>query len=216
MKRLVVSSVAALVLLVAAAILLYQPVEPPSPVPLRGSLELLPASFVGWAAAALPSADALPHDASAPHHLLRSYANGVLPIWVSVAYYGAQRAGSRPPARDLLFPRQGWTELSEREVTLPVDAGDHQRIPANLVLMTTARQRLAILYWYQVGQRAVASDHWYRALVVYNRLVHGRTDGALVRLVSPIPEGISTEAVVDKQALFLRAFYPELLQRLPR
>ena len=35
---------------------------------------------------------------------------------------------------------------------------------------------------------AVASDHWYRARLLYNRLVHGRTDGALVRIASPAGE----------------------------
>jgi EpsI family protein len=89
-------------------------------------------------------------------------------------------------------------------------------IDANLLLMRVAGRRVASLYWYEVQGMRVPSDHWYRALLVYSRLVRGRTDGALMRVASPVTDGVDPASVVAKQASFLRDFYPEVTRRLPQ
>jgi len=184
--------------------------------PLREPLEFVPTAIQGWRPGEAPPSDALPEDTQAMHRLARTYQSGALPIWVSVGYYPFQDTMKRPPARQLLFPRKGWTHLSERTVALPIAVDDRSsQLPANLVEMTTGGHRLTILYWYQIGQRAVGSDHWYRAAVAYNRIVRGRADGALIRVASPVPDGMSVDAVVEQQTRFLRVFLPEVLRRLP-
>jgi EpsI family protein len=188
----------------------------PTPTPLRGPLDLVPSALQGWRPGPSPPPDMFRDDAVATYRLRRTYNNGALPIWVSVGYYPLQVAMKRPRARDLLFPGHGWTTLSERSVTLPVRVGAGDGLlSANLVTMTTGGQPLAIVYWYQVGPRAVTGDHWYRALVIYNRLVHGRADGALIRIASPVPSGMPVEAVLERHADFLRVFLPELMPKLP-
>jgi EpsI family protein len=213
--RRVAFSLTALVLIGATAFAISRPTGATGR-PLRGSLEFVPATIHDWRSGGAPPSDALPEDTRAPHRLVRTYQKGALPIWVSVGYYPLQDTTKRPPARELLFPRSGWTHLSEQSVALPVAADDRSsELNANLVLMTTGGRRLTILYWYQIGQRAVGSDHWYRAAVVYNRLVHGRADGALIRVASPVPDGMSVDAVLGQQTQFLRVFLPEILRRLP-
>jgi len=76
--------------------------------------------------------------------------------------------------------------------------------------------KVAVVYWYQIGQTSLASDHWYRAQLLYNGLVHGRTDGALVRLASLVAKDEDTAAVLARHSEFLREFYPLLLRSLPR
>lgn len=185
-------------------------------VPLAAPLDLIPITFKGWTGANHVPAEVLRVDPQVPEHLFRTYQNGTQTVWVSVGYYPNQAEGRRPPAQELLFPGQGWSTLSARPVRIPLDGGSTRSIPANLLLMQTADRQVAILYWYQVRGRSIASDHWYRTLVLYHRLAHRRADGALVRIASPVPEGADPAAVVARQAEFIQAFYPELLRSLPQ
>jgi EpsI family protein len=204
----------AVVLLLGTGLLLAVSRDPDE-VALAAPLETIPSELPGWKGSNDVPVDVLPIDGNAPVRFLRTYQNGTQTVWVSVDYYGSQREGHRPPALALLYPGRGWSELTARVVRVPLpDRRDS--IDANLLLMRVAGRRVAILYWYEVQGMRVTSDHWYRALLVYSRLVRGRTDGALMRVASPVTEGVDPASVVAKQASFLRDFYPEVTRRLPR
>ncbi len=185
-------------------------------VPLAMPLELLPTALHGWTASNHVPREMLPADTRAPHHLLRAYSNGPDSVWVAIGYYPSQAEGQRPPTRDLLFPAQGWTHLSEQVVALRLGERGDRPLRANLVVMDTRDQRVAVLYWYEMQGRSISSDHWYRAALIYNRLVRRRADGALVRVAVPAPPGATVETILATEARFLSVFYPELLRMLPR
>ncbi len=215
MRRRAFFFAAALVLLSAAGgSLLLPPGD--REVPLVAPFESFPAALKGWTGSNHAPPDALPADPRAPEHLLRTYRNGAQTVWVSVGYYPSQPEGRRPPAQELLFPRRGWSTLTERPVRIPLDGRRERSIPANLLVMRTADRRVVTLYWYQIQTRSIASDHWYRAILLYNRLVHRRSDGALVRIAASAPDTVDPAAVVGGLTEFSRVFYPELLKSLPR
>ena len=175
--------------------------------------ESFPATLKGWTGSNHAPQDVLPMDPRVPEHLFRSYHNGPQTVWVSVGYYPSQEEGRRPPAQDLLFPSHGWSALTARPVRIPLD--EPRSIPANLLVMRTADRRVVILYWYQIQRRSIASDHWYRAILLFNRLVRRRSDGALVRIAAPVPDRADPGAVVGGLNEFIQAFYPELVRILP-
>ncbi|MCI0548822.1 MAG: EpsI family protein [Candidatus Rokubacteria bacterium] len=203
----------AAVLMGATWVLLLAPVREVKSVPLARSLEDIPALIDGWSASNHVPTDVLRLDMRVPENLVRTYERGPRRVWISLDYYPAQDEGRRPPARDLVFPGRGWSTLSERKVEIPL--GEGRAIPANMVAMRIGERQVGILYWYQLRGRPVASDHWYRALLIYNRLVHGRADGALVRIAFPIPDGTPLDDAVGSQAEFVQAFYPEIVRSLP-
>jgi EpsI family protein len=147
--------------------------------------------------------------------LARTYQNGSSTVWVVVGYYPDQTADSRPPAQRLVYPARGWTGIETRPLSVPLPGPDDSRVSATQVLMRNRDLRLAVLYWYQLGSRNVAGDHWYRLRLLYNRLVHNRADVALVRIASPVPPGIDDDTVTAAQKTFVQLFYPELVRRLP-
>jgi EpsI family protein len=214
MSRPALFSLVALALCATAAVVIAAPravhdVSPSTP------LEFVPHRLAGWRAAEDAPASVLPADPGAPERLARAYDKDAQRVWVSVSYYPNQAEGRRPPARSLMFPGQGWSDLSEEAVSVPLPEGGG-RLPATLVLMRSRERRLAILYWYQLQERAIASDHWYRAALLYNRLVRGRADGALIRIAIAMPETTGAAEALAVHEDFIRAFHPELLRRLPR
>jgi EpsI family protein len=179
------------------------------------SLGPMPDGLPGWHTSDHVPSDVLPADFGAPVHVVRTYERGGERLWVSVAYYPVQTEGERPPALDLLYPSHGWSELVARPLLIPLD-GRRRSIPANLLLMRSGERRVAVLYWYQLQGTTVASDHWYRALLLYSRLVRGRSDGALVRIASPLSAPPDVATTLEQLTRFVDAFYPELIHWLPR
>ena len=72
--------------------------------------------------------------------------------------------------------------------------------------------RQIVYYWFEQRGRRMTNDYLAKLSVVQDGLMTGRTDGALVRFVTPIAPG---EAEADADARLLR-FMDEALPRLPR
>jgi EpsI family protein len=203
-------STTALGLIAAAGILVaalgQRPALPPQP-----NLGLVPLVIAGWTGRDVPSAGPLAPDRQAVRHLVRTYERDHGITWLAVDYYGDQVEGQRAVARHLVFPPHGINEVVERTARLSAGTG----ITANLVTMRRGADRFAILYWYQLPGRAIASDHWYRAHLLWRRLLHGRADGALVRIAFPLPAGTPVQAALETRADLLRQLPGEVTGRLP-
>ena len=213
MRRGLRFSLIALGLLVATGIAVAMPAHV-AQTPLRGSFEGI-AAPPGWRVVDEAPQTILRPDERAPVRLARGYEKGADTEWVLVEYFPVQDETRRATAREFVFPAQGWSQLTERAVSLPIGLGG-AGVPANLVLIEVNRQQYAVLYWYQIGEIPTPSDNGYRARLLYNQLVRGRSDGALIRIASPLATGEDGNAVVARQTEFLRLFYPALLGKLPR
>ena len=208
MSRSLTFSTVAVVLLALTAGLLAVPLDAGGR---QARVDAVPAAFDGWTAAQGAPPGLLAPDGQAERNLVRTYVKGGETVWVSVAFYPVQFDGHRPVGRALLFPSSGWSELAERSVTftcgVPVDA--------NLIIIRTEGRRLVIAYWYQAGTHTVGSDYGYRAVLLWNRLVHRRSDGALVRVAAPIAEGTEPAMAATTLTRFVCQFHPELVRHLP-
>jgi len=208
MNRLSAFSIAALALLAVtgaattrSGTLEHRPAPP---------LASIPTTLGDWTATddAVPPEVVTP-DPSAAARLRRTYRKGDRVVWVAVDYYADQNDSKRPSASNLIYPGRGWSSLSERSYATGAS------LPANLVTMTAAGDRRATLYWYQLDDRAIASDHWYRAFVLYRRLVLHRVDGALVRVTSSMSTARDSQ-VLESLGDFVHAFQPALVGALTK
>jgi EpsI family protein len=209
-RGLTVASGIATALMLAAGALLLRPSAPGAVLP-GPSLTAWVGALPGWRPDGVPPSALLTADPRAAASLVRGYLDGTATVWLALDYYADQHPNARPAARHLVFAGRGWTEFREREHAVPLRQPAGTTVPVTLVEMRRGDERYALIYWYQAGARSAASDHWYRLLALYNRLVHGRRDGALVRIAVREGDGGLTEALA-KQAEFVNAFYPELLR----
>ena len=208
--RLRVYSVVAIALIGLAGLVPWLADRTP-PVPLLRPLISVAHSLGGWEEAGPPPADAMLLDPGVVSHLYRTYRRGSDTVWLSVGFYPTLASGKHPQAQKLILPAMGYVELTEEPVTIGLDRGT---LIVNQLVTRAANRPVATLYWYHVGGRSVASDHAYRALLLYDRLWRRRSDVALIRVVSPVP-GSDAGPVVAAQADFVRALYPELRRSLP-
>ena len=178
-------------------------------------LDAVPTVLGAWQPAEPPPEEILPRDPRAAQSLSRGYSNGARLAWVAVGFYPNQTEGRRPATRSLIFPSSGWADLSEETVSLPMAGPNGPTLPANLVVIRRGDRRVVILYWYQLAGSTIESDHFYRAQLLWNRIVHRRADGTLVRVAIPVLEAVSPSALIADHAEFFGAFVPELSRSLP-
>ena len=60
-------------------------------------------------------------------------------------------------------------------------------IEVNRYVIRKGLDRQLVLYWYQAHGRVVASEYWSKFFLIRDAVRLNRTDGALVRVIAPIP-----------------------------
>lgn len=133
------------------------------------------------------------------------------PVWLYVGYYGSQRTGATYHSPKNCLPGGGWVFKSIEPVrgVIPDDPGAE----INRVVIEKGFDRQLILYWYQDRGRVVASEYAAKGYLVWDAMTRNRTDGALVRITTPVVGG---EEDAYQHALgFLRAAWEPLHPHLP-
>jgi EpsI family protein len=102
---------------------------------------------------------------------------------VYVAFYGSQRSGESIHSPLHCLPGTGWQPLSKSRTTLTTANGP---IHVNRLLVEKGPERQLVLYWFEGRGRTVASEYENRVLLVWDAFRRGRSEGALVRITTPV------------------------------
>ena len=136
--------------------------------------------------------------------------HGIAPVYLYVGYYDDQRTGATYHSPKNCLPGSGW-QITESGTTDVSVAGG--RFAVNSVVIEKGFDRQLVLYWYQDRGRSIASEYSAKFFLIRDAVVRNRTDGALVRISTPIVE---TREDADLHAVrFLEDVWPLLLARLP-
>jgi len=130
-----------------------------------------------------------------------------------VGYSGRQFDENRLQSPKLVFPN-GWEYASMEEITIPL-AGRGSFDAVGLVTKKSDAKKF-VLFWYEVRGQSFASDFRNRIELIKGLALHGRTDGAVIRLATPIGEFEPVEKAKRRLVSFAIGLYPEIAQVLPR
>jgi len=84
----------------------------------------------------------------------------------------------------------------------------------NRVLVGNGEERQLVLYWYQERGRIIASEYAAKFYLTVDAIMRNRTDGALVRLSSPVRG--SEEETLSQLLEFGGLILPQLTEFLPQ
>ncbi len=197
-------------LLLATALLQAVTVE--RALPPRTPLADLPPQLEGWRSVAEHAFD--PGTVAvlrADDYVARTYAGpgGIADLFIG--YYASQRQGQTLHSPMNCLPGAGWQPLSAQR--LQIDVGSDAPIDANRYVIQKGLDTQLVIYWYQSHKRTVSSEYAAKAYLVFDSIRWGRSDAALVRIVSPVRRD---EAVAERSAVeFVRALHPVLSRHLP-
>lgn len=133
------------------------------------------------------------------------------PVALFVAYYKKQTEGQGIHSPQVCLPTGGWEMFNLREVPVDMTAAGYGTFTANRAVIQKGLSRQLVYYWFEGRGRRIAHDFEAKLGVLKDSLVIGRTDGALVRYVTPIG---GDEPEAEAEARLLR-FMAESLKPLP-
>jgi EpsI family protein len=187
--------------------------------PPRASLSSLPLQIDGWTGTDDPL-DKQTLDILGPgEFLMRDYERASQPQpepWINlyIAYFPTQKAGDTIHSPNHCLPGAGWVPTSREVVRLTHPDGSS--FPVNRYVVAKAGERQLVLYWFQAHGRAVASEYWAKYYLVSDSVRMNRSDGALVRLMTPMLDGESPDAAQTRMMNLGSQFLPLLESYIPR
>ena len=152
---------------------------------------------------------------SVSDYLLADYSkSGGRTVSVYVAYNASQSKGKSTHSPASCLPGSGWVFQQNGTADLPVGEGGKLEL-VKRVLMVQNGDRMLGYYWFPQRGRIltnIAQMKWYTFL---DALTIHRTDGALVRILTPLKEGESIEVAENRLQGFVGLVAPWLNQFLP-
>ena len=184
-------------------------------VPDRDPFALFPRAVGDWRSYTLPLEPEVAQVLGATDYINAIYTqSGDRDTYVNffAAYYDKQTEGSGIHSPEVCLPVGGWEVFSIDPTPVSIPGTVYGDFTLNRAVIEKGLERQLVYYWFEQRGARMTNDYLAKIDVVYDSLTIGRTDGAMVRFVTPIN---TNEAEADADAR-LQAFMATLLPRLPR
>jgi len=204
-----------LVVLVAAGLRFSQGKADVSPD--RDELVLFPMKVEEWRGRQSALSDAELESLKVSDYLLANYTQGWRDTFVNVyvAYYADQRAGQAIHSPQACIPGGGWgiEEFSKKTIELASAGG--RSLQVNRAVIRKGRIEQLVYYWFEQRGRNLTNEYAVKWYILRDGLLENRTDGALVRVITPIRETDSGDDADRRLGAFVEAIYPKLGKFVP-
>jgi exosortase D (VPLPA-CTERM-specific) len=129
------------------------------------------------------------------------------------AYYQSQRKGVGPHSPRVCIPGGGWsiTEINR----IRFDLANEGSLPVNRVIMRKGAQQQLVYYWFKQQGRDIANEYLMKGYLLIDSLTRNRSDGSLIRFMTPIDEGEDLNAVDARLQRFIALVNPKLTDFIP-
>jgi exosortase D (VPLPA-CTERM-specific) len=203
-------------ILAVTAVLLIGLPEGARSVPPRKSLASFPLVIDGWRGEEGSIQPAQRDILRVDDYIVAGYRNEEHRTDVSfyVAWYDAQdrRATIHSPA--VCMPAGGW-EITRFETRTVAPLGLDRALPVNRSVIVNGTQRQVVYYWFELRHRQLTKEFFIKLANVWDALTMGRTDGALVRVVTQVGADESLEDADRRLLAFLGDILPLLDDYVP-
>ncbi len=188
-------------------------------VPAREGFALFPQSVgdgsgAGWEGRSGSLAPAIAAVLGADDYLAAVYAPaaGGAPVDLFLTWYADQTDGNAIHSPAVCLPGAGWEVAAIRSVTVPLPGTATGSVRLNRAVIRKGLETQVVYYWFAGRGRQITNDFAAKFSAMADSLRLGRTDGGLVRLMTPV-DGGGGEAAADAR---LAGFLAAIADRLPR
>ena len=187
----------ALMSLAVAAAFLLAPVSAPV-VPDRDPFSLFPRQLEGWSGSAESLTPDVEKVLNADDYVNMTFFSSGEAEAVNffVAFYNKQTEGSGIHSPAVCLPTGGWEVSAITQHQVDMSGTPYGIFNVNRAVIQNGMVQQLVYYWFEQRGRRMTNDYLVKASVVWDSLTRGRSDGALVRFVTPILQD-ETEADAD-------------------
>jgi EpsI family protein len=185
-----------------------------APPPPREKLAALPFEMDGWNGVAGPPLEArVLQVLGADDYISRIYSRANSnAVGLYVGYHASQHQGASIHSPMNCLPGAGWIPVDSSRIAIPDRRTPGAQVTINRIVVAKGDERQLVLYWYQSQGRVVASEYAGKAYLFLDAIRSGRTDAALVRLITPVDSQRGSQAAES----LLQGFATDLLPILNR
>ncbi len=182
----------AVVTTVVALLLVAGPTRPAGTVD-RDPFRLFPPDVAGWSGTSSTITPGVANVLNADDHVLIDFIHpeerASVNFWSAFYYRQDHDVGGIHSPQDCL-PADGWNIVAFRPMELEI-AGGAGSLALNRAVIEKNGTRALVYYWFDGRGRRLSNERMARMMVKVDALTRGRSDGALVRYVTPILPGES-------------------------
>ncbi len=185
-------------------------------VPPSTPLAQLPAHLADWSGQDIPipqeTLDILGKGSFVNRVYQRNNSKGVPSVGLFIGYFPTQRSGQSIHSPQNCLPGGGWS--FESSGTTEIIPGDKQyQVGEYLISNGVVSQE--VLYWYRSHGKNVANDYAAKFQMLKDSILYGRTDAALIRVITPVVQGEPATAAHDRAVHFTQHLIPLLPAYIP-
>jgi EpsI family protein len=133
-------------------------------------------------------------------------------VQLYIGYYDSQRTGDTIHSPKNCLPGAGWDPIRSGYATISLAGG--RSIVVNEYVIQQDQDKELVFYWYQGRGRVIASEYWGKFWMIADAISRNRTDGALVRVITPISGGET--AARERLLSFTQILFPHLDEFIPK
>lgn len=185
-------------------------------VPEREPYALFPLAVDGWSGATATLRRGIENILNADDYFSAVYAREgeAETVDLFLSWYGAQGEGRSIHSPEVCLPGAGWEIAGIRPVTVALPGTRAGEARLNQAVIQKGLDRQLVWYWFEARGRQYTGDVGLKVANVADNLRAGRTDGGLVRLVTPI--GDAGDGGVAGAEARLTRFLAATIDTLPR
>jgi EpsI family protein len=134
-------------------------------------------------------------------------------IGLFIGYFPTQRTGVTIHSPRNCLPGAGWVFETSQYVEMTDVNGKRHHVGEYIISNGDSRQ--FVIYLYQAHGRSVANEYMAKIYLVADAMRLNRTDGALVRVITPISPKEGTAGARARAEAFAAQLAPELPRFIP-
>jgi exosortase D (VPLPA-CTERM-specific) len=147
--------------------------------------------------------------------LANFYRDNTTPTNLYIAWYNSQEGGRSIHSPRSCLPGGGWRFDSIESVRLAEISIGKVPLRVNRVLISLGNSRQLVYYWFQQRGRVVTNEYAVKWYLFWDGLTRRRSDGALIRLVTPVPNAAAIPAADAELSRFAAALAPLVPRFVP-
>ncbi|NVN90097.1 MAG: VPLPA-CTERM-specific exosortase XrtD [Desulfuromonadales bacterium] len=183
-------------------------------VPLKKTFAEFPETVAGWSGKRQVMEKMFLDELGLNDYLLTDFRNGSGElINCYIGFNDSQTKGKATHSPESCLPGSGWELRDPDRIQVPDGTG--RGIVINRAIMVKGAERQLTYYWFDQRGRILTDLYQIKFYNFLDSVIKKRTDGALVRLITPLANGESPDGADARLKGFVRELYPVLNRFLP-
>ncbi len=142
-------------------------------------------------------------------------ASAAEPVELFMAFYEKQTEGSGIHSPEVCLPAGGWEIYSFETVPVDMQGTGYGTFQVNRAVIQKGTSQQLVYYWFEQRGKRMTNDFKAKISVVYDSLMIDRTDGAMVRYITPIRDNEPQGAADARIQRLMRESLPKLPRFVP-